>query len=696
MKVKKDIIWRIGIIYVLIVGSAVGVVARILYLQIAEGEKYQQMADEIAQMDMAVMPNRGIIYSSDGKPLVSSIPYYELRMDLHSSVVSDNVFDENVDSLAACLANEFKDKTKEIYKRNLIREREEGNRYYLIKRYVDYNRISEIKKFPIFNKGRYSGGMIIEQKKKRTRLFDELARRTLGKLIDNKGYLGLELAYEEELRGKEGVRLMQKTSDGRWVPIKDENEVEPVDGYDLITTLDLKIQDVAHTALLNQLKKHKAKYGCAVLMEVTTGEVKAIVNLGYDSVSDAYWEDYNYAIGARTEPGSTFKLASLMVAMEDGYITIDSEVDAGNGVYEYAKGVYMRDERAFHVMTAKEALEHSSNIGVSRFVYDNYKNDNYKYLDGLKKLGMYDMLDLEILGGKKPKIKDPSGDWSGVTLPWMSTGYSVEFTPMQILAFYNAVANNGVKVKPHFVKHLKYHGEIEKSFSAEVLVDKIASDKTIKQAQEMLKGVGENGTARRISTKELKVAGKTGTAKKLINGEYSNKYYQASFVGYFPADDPLYSCIVVVSEPLKSTGYHGAEVAGPVFKEIATKVYSMNMKLQEDIADSELDNDDLLPETLSGFQNHIKEVVDYSDVENDLGNNISWVDIINNEEVLETIPRYKDRFINDEMPDVIGMGARDAVFLLENAGYDVTLEGRGKVISQDTLLNSNNIILKLK
>ena len=494
--------------------------------------------------------------------------------------------------------------------------------------------------------------------------------------------MGLEGAFSDVLTGEDGKMVLRRINHGDWVPIHDENEIEPKNGLDIVTTIDVNIQDVAELALLRQLINNEAFQGCAVVMEVETGHIKAIANLRYDSTDSFYKETYNYAIGESIEPGSTFKLYSLITALEHGKIKLTDSVITGEGYTTY----YGRPLKDVHKIkdgrvTVRDVFEHSSNVGVSRIIYEAYKEEPEKYIEGLYDLGLNEPLGLDIQGEGKPYIKHPSAKktWYGTSLPWMSIGYELTITPLQNLTVYNAVANDGKMVKPMFVTEIKEAGIQKKAFKTEVIDNKIASERTIQQAQSLLEGVVENGTGRRTFAKSpYKVAGKTGTAQIAVGGKYNKTNYNASFIGYFPADNPKYSCIVVINNP--SAGkYYGGSVAAPAFKEIADKVYATSLALELET----------IEDTNKLHQIPANSTVWYADLKsiyNELGYSHKdfiydeqWAYAEINEEDIELKPEF---FPENLTPNVIGMKARDAVFLLESLGYQTTLKGKGKVRSQ--------------
>ncbi len=706
MKIKRDILWRVAIIYLGILFLAFFIIGRILYLQVFAGSEYSQKAKSVAVKDITIEPNRGDIYSANGRLLATSIPYYEVRMDVNSTGLDKKLFHEKLDSLARGLAGLFGDKSPYAYKKELISARNGGSRYHLIKRSVTYQQLQALKKLPILRLGRYKGGFIVIQHNQRILPHMNLAARTIG--YTNQGptgnVVGLEGAYDHYLKGVVGVRLMRKLPGEVWIPLNDNNEIEPRDGKDIITTIDVNLQDVAESALLRQLIKVNAHHGCAVVMEVSTGEIKAISNLQRDEQGH-YAEMYNYAVGESTEPGSTFKLPVLLAAMEDGYVDLYDTIDAGNGVVEYY-GVKMTDSRkgGYGRITVKEAFEYSSNVGLSKLVNRCYKGKETKFIDRLYSMRLNERTGLEIKGEGKPFIKYP-GDkfWSGLTLPWMAIGYEVQMTPLQILTFYNAIANNGRMMKPKFVKAISDHGKAIKKIKDEVINPSICSMSTIAKAKIMLEGVVENGTAKNLRNHHYKIAGKTGTAQ-IANQKYGYEQegevsYQASFVGYFPAQNPKYSCIVVVNSPTRSV-YYGNLVAGPVFREIADKVYSSQFQMIH-LADQQQGNKERGVEIPYSKHSHRKELYK---VLHEL--EIPFTDEVVNSEWVVTFRKdscieLKNRFVHEEqVPNIVGMGGKDAIYILENLGLNVEMQGRGFVQSQSlkpgTLVQKGDkIILEL-
>jgi cell division protein FtsI (penicillin-binding protein 3) len=682
---KKDILWRIYLLYFGACIFGVLIIGRIFIIQLVEGDKWSEKSRYLTTDLKNIEAVRGNIYSEDGSLLATSIPVYELRMDTKTEGLTNELFNAHIDSLAWCLSNLFKDLSPNQYVRQLREARAAGKRYHLIKRDVNYNQVKELKKFPIFRLGRYKSGLIVEKENVRKRPYDVLAARTIGYDREDVQPVGIEGAFQEVLRGQPGKRFEKRLAGGIWMPIKDGNEVEPIDGSDLITSLDINIQDVAESALKKQLELHNADHGCVILMEVETGYIKAIANLS-NRYGNGYYEYYNYAIGEATEPGSTFKLASLMAAFEDGVIQLDDTVDTKNGKHKFHDS-WMRDsnDKGYGKITLQEVFEKSSNVGISRVIYNAYSKNPQQFVDRITSMGLGKPLDLSIAGEGKPVIKnvnDPS--WSGITLPWMSIGYEVLLTPLQILAFYNAVANNGVLVRPQFVTKVVHNGKVTQEFKPVILNPSIASKPTIEKARIMLEGVvSPKGTASNLYNAVVSIAGKTGTAQ-IANDKYGYKYeqkvsYQASFVGYFPTDKPKYSCIVVVNGPSNDV-YYGNQVAGPIFKEVALKIYAKDPQFQQDIIHEEQELAVGVPLSKSGNATDLKTVFDHFKVPITISDlDAEWVHTNSGKDKVE----FTKAIIKPKMvPNVLGMGVQDAIFLLENAGIGVSIEGKGTVKRQ--------------
>lgn len=682
MAIKKEILFRVGLVYFGFALLAVAIIARIIYIQFVQGEQLRNKIKELTLKDITIEPNRGDILATDGRLLATSIPSYEIRMDMRANGLESEVFYEKIDSLALCLSKLFGDKPKSMYKKELTRAYREGRRFFLLKRRVDYLDLKELKTFPLFNLGRNKSGLVALQENIRFQPHQSLASRTIGYITKGETNVGIEGSFNKALKGVQGVRLMQRMAGGTWMPINDKNEVEPQDGYDVISTIDVNIQDVAESALRKQLASYDADHGCAILMEVKTGEIKAIANLGKDEYGN-YREKFNYAIGESTEPGSTFKLASLLVVLDDGHVQLDDTIDTKDGVIEfYGKKIKDHDDKGLGKISVKRVFEYSSNVGTAYIINKYYGKNPKAFVERLYDLKLNTPLGLDIEGEGKPEIKYP-GDkyWSKISIPMMSMGYEVRLTPLHTLTLYNAVANDGKMVKPRLVKALSYHGEVSTTYGTEILKSSICSGSTLKKVKEMLEGVVENGTAKNLKNANYKIAGKTGTAQiaKSKHGyrTASGISYQASFAGYFPADNPKYSCIVVVNSP-KNGIYYGNVVAGNVFKEIADKVYATSFDMHPRLKPVKEMVD--IPFSKTGLRKDLDYVFNKLDIE--VADNDVESEWISTEKKDNRIEYSKRTVIESLVPNVVEMGLKDAIYLLENVGLKVQVRGRGKVVRQ--------------
>src|SRR5664280_603110 len=682
MAARDEIVWRGALVYLIIGLLAVAIFVRILILQYVQRGKWADMSEKYVFKTAEMPANRGDILTSDDRLLASSVPYYTIYMDTRSSGMSSATWSDGINGLSAGLAQLLGERSASGWKSIITEARKKGDRYFLIQRKVDYEKLKKLKQLPIFSEGQYRGGMVAQAENKRIMPGGELAARTIGYLnLGSEGNeVGIEGAFDKDLAGKNGVAVKQRLTGGDWITVEGPNSVESRDGNDVVTTLDLDLQDVASTALLNQLRKNHADHGCAVLMEVSTGNIRAIANLGLEDDGD-YHESYNYAIGESTEPGSTFKLPSLMAAIEDGVIDTGDIVDTGNGIVKYYDHI-IRDTKEHGVITVKQVFEESSNVGTSKLIYEHYKNNPKDFVNRLYAMRLNKPLGIQLKGEGEPLIRYP-GDklWSGLTLPMMSHGYEVQLTPLQILTFYNAVANDGKMMRPLFVSAIMRNGSVIKSYDPEVIINSIASRSTIRKAKKMMEGVVENGTATNLKNPNYKIAGKTGTAqiaKEKYGYRSGNRVsYSASFVGYFPAENPLYSCIVVVNSPSNGV-YFGNVVAGTVFKEISDKVYATRFfrdykpEKKDEIKPS-------APDAGNGYRADINEVLKNLDVRYRRTSDDDWVAT---RESGDTVSLAGVKIQDGLIPDVRGMSLRDAVFLLENTGLRVKVNGKGKVLRQ--------------
>ncbi len=649
---KKSILKKFYLVASFMTLLLFSIVFRVVNIQYFQGEKYRQISKDLTQKPFTIYANKGNVYASDGNLLATSMSKYDIRMDVMS--VDPKIFSRDVKALSKELSK-FLGKSTQYYENKLRKARKFKNRYLLITKNIGYNDYVKMKQFPIFRLGVYKGGFIAEQKTVRAHPIGKIAERTIG-YHDQRGDAGIEGAYADEMTGVDGSRLKQKIGKGQWKPINNVNEQEPIDGFDVITTIDVNIQDITHHALLRQLEYFEADHGCAVVMDTETGEVKAISNLGRTK-EGKYYEKRNYAVWESHEPGSTFKLASLMAALEDKVIDTATVVDTEKGrIYIHGRKVEDSDRNGYGKISAARVFEVSSNVGIVKIIRKHYDHQPEKFIEHLENFGMTQKIGLPIKGEGKPIVPSPKNrkTWYGTSLEWMAWGYGVSVTPMQTLMLFNAVANDGVMVKPRFIKEIRKDNIVKKRFYKEVVNSRVTSEETIKKLKKVMENTVIRGTADNIYSPNFSMAGKTGTAKKYVSRHvnekgdtipagYSNKRYVASFAGFFPVEKPKYSCIVVIHDPNKKKGYYGATVAAPVFKEIAQKIYTSTPVEREFVTEK-----------------------------------------FNSEVIAENYKVYENTITSDDnkMPNLKGMPAMDAISLLENFGVKVKVRGVGKVKKQ--------------
>ncbi|MFD0799278.1 penicillin-binding protein [Maribacter chungangensis] len=644
----KSILTRLYFVAGVLVIFAGAVLFKLVSIQYVDGEKYMALAETRTTKMFTIAPNRGNLYSDDGSLLATSVSKYTIRFD--AVTVSDADFKENVKPLSDALAKLF-GKTSSHYQQILRKAKQNRNRYTLIARNLDYSEYMAVKQFPLFKKGPFKGGLIIEQKTKREHPLGKIAERSVGyERVDENGYhtkVGMEGAFSEYLSGVEGQRLKQKIAKNQWKPIGTDNIVEPKDGYDVYSTIDINIQDIAHHALLGQLERYKADHGTVIVMETETGEVKAIANLGRTE-EGKYYERLNYAIGESHEPGSTFKLMNLVAALEDKVADTSSVIDTEKGSWKLYRHRIKDTKRGGHgKISVSKAFEVSSNIAFAKMIHNGYKDNPEKYVNRLMSMGLHKELGLPVKGEGVPVIRYPGDQgWSGLSLAQMAYGYEVSLTPLQTLAFYNAIANGGELIRPRLIKEVKEWNKSIKKFDKEVLNSAICSKETASKVRQLLKDVveKEHGTGHGMYSNNFSMAGKTGTTQTNYVSKDKDKYeYISSFAGYFPADDPKYSCIVVIHKPDKSVGYYGADVSGPVFKSVAQKVYAAS------------------------------PLIDEIDMKEGFGNGL--------EKAYQGYFAYMQKEYS-KVPNLLGMSGMDAVSILENLGIEVEVKGNGKVFRQ--------------
>jgi len=660
---EKNISYRIYLVAFVIVIMAVGILVKLTNIQWVEGDYYRKLAQDRTVKNFVIPANKGNVYSADGSLLATSIPNYTVRFDAVAPKKED--FDKNIKALADSLAI-LLDKPSTHYYNEFRKARANKNRYLLLARGLSYTEYMRMKTFPLFNLGTNKGGLISDQKTVREHPIGKIAERTIGyERFDENGNptrIGIEGAFEEYLNGKDGKVLKQKIAKGQWKPISDNNQVEPQDGYDVISTIDVYIQDIAHHALLKQLEYYEAEHGCVVVMETKTGEVKAISNLGIGDDGN-YYETINYAVAESHEPGSTFKLIDLIALIDDNKVDTSKVYDSRGGDIMYHNR-HVRDSKkgGYGKVSLARGFELSSNTIMVQAVYENYKDNPKQFVDRINAMGLNKSLGLPFKGEGIPFIPQPKTKrWNGTSLPWMAFGYGVSMTPLQTLTVYNAIANNGEMVKPIFVKEIKEWNKTIKKFDKEVINPRICSDETVKKVRKILENTVKKGTGSKLYSKDFSMAGKTGTAQvDYAKGKHSDAmYYASSFAGYFPADNPKYSCIVIIHKPSKSKGFYGGDVSGPVFKRIAQKIFTD------------------VPST-----NEIKNLDRKSKMQE------------------ANFAKYSNLVSSEKVPNVHGMPGMDAVALFENLKMKVKVIGVGKVKKQSIqagqpIIKNNTITLEL-
>mgnify|MGYP000625089589 CR=1 FL=1 len=683
MNIKQSIVLRVRLAFILIALAAAAIPYQIIRLQLDEGDKWRAKAKTINFQYREVPATRGNIYAGDGSLLATSLPFYRVAMD--PTMAKDATIKEGIDELANNLSAYYRDRSAASYKRKIMDARHDKKRYIVLnRRQIGYQDMQRMSEWPVFNRGRLGGGVLFEKVEKRYQPFQSLASRTVGFINEDEYGAGIEYSFNDYLKGQTGKALFQRLAGGSWKPVFDAEDVKPEDGSDVITTLDVNIQDIAETALLRQLLDREAQFGSVIVMEVKTGEIKAIANLQKNKSGKGYGENYNYAIGdqGNTEPGSTFKLFSMLTLLEENKVSLEDKIETGNGAYRFYDRI-MRDAKngGYGTLTVREAFEKSSNVAISKLVEEHFGASPSKFLAYLDQTGLKEPFGFQLVGEGKPFFKTPgTKTWYGTSLPWISIGYESKLNPLHTLALYNAVANDGKMMKPYLIKAITKGNQIEERYDPEVIREEIASEKTIGLLKELLEGVVERGTARNISNDEFRIAGKTGTAQKLIDGRYTKKYY-TSFAGYFPADRPKYSMIVVIDSPKGFMAY-GGDVCAPVFKEIANRVYALDMELnpsnQTLIAEKDSE-DNPLPMIRAGKGSEIGQILAELGVPSETEESDEWVKTFAQEKTVN----WKDNPMDQEtIPDVSGLPLRDALFILENIGLKVDYTGKGRVKSQ--------------
>lgn len=713
---KTDTLWKTHLVYMLVLLFGVAILVKIILVQTKDSKELVKLAEKRELRVKELEASRGNIFSYDGKLMATSVPVFDVFFDSQS--VDQEIFVSKIDSLSQQMALLIPKRTAAQWKEYLSTAKAEGKRYHPIAKNISLSEYRQMQKFAIFNRGPFKGGIVAEKKTRRTRPYKELAGRLIGYVNENENlYVGLEGAYNDYLKGQNGHQLVRRIHHGDWIPVPSDEDVDAQNGDDLVTTFDINLQDIVESALNNTMVTNKAEQGCAVLMEVETGYVKAIANLKLNHETGQYEESYNFAMAERYEPGSVFKIASMVVLMNHNHnLKLDDKVNIGNGPIHFSNRV-MKDDHSFTkngIATVQEVIEQSSNKGTAVLITKAFMAHPERYVEGLYSLGLNKKIGTGIAGEAQPIIKHPDDKtrdgrkiWSNVSLPWMSIGYEVNVTPMHLITLYNAIANGGKMMKPQFVTEIRHGNQTVEKFEPVVLNEQIAPPEAINMLQTMLEGVTQRGTAKRqLKDCIVSTAGKTGTAQycdprlgySYRDPQTGRRLYNTTFVGYFPADKPKYSCIVVVSRA-RGQFWAAGSVSAPGFREIAEKVYAMRLGTQEDIAvadtarhikpDNVIVRHDKTLAYLNGMQN---EYTDYA-LDGD------WVTIENSKNGEAKIKKAEIRPAT--VPNLIGMNISDAVYLIESLGGKATFSGQGTVCQQslqpgDTLRKGRTIALKLE
>jgi len=703
MDVKRDILWRVYLSFILIVLVCILIIGKAFYIQQVQGKYWRSLSDSLHQRIVEIPAARGTIYSEDGQMLSTNIPQFDIYIDFRVSPLHEKtglLFRTHIDSLSMSLATLFKDKSAEKYKEELTQAYEASIGNYELRKKISYREYLQLIKFPLFKLGRYKSGMIAEEKNIRLNPYENIGYRTIG-LARDENKVGLEKSYDTVLNGRNGRQLVRAIAGGVTVPVQEgEFEIAPETGKDIISTIDVFIQEVTEKALMSMMVKNEAQTGVAIVMEVKTGKIKAIANLG--KVGEGkYAEDLNYAI-TPTEPGSTFKLVTLLSALEDGKVNLNSRVNLEGGVWKVSgQTVYDSEKHGKFDASILEAFEESSNVGMAKIAMAHYSNNVNEYFKHLTKLRLDSTSGLDLVGERQPRLVKPGSKlWGPTTLPWMAFGYNIEITPLQTLNLYNSIANNGVMMRPYLVNSIQEEGRILKSISPKVYNAQLCKPSTIRDLRIALEGVCINGTAKKLFAGSLyKVAGKTGTAK-VANGNkgYGEGIFQSSFAGYFPADNPQYTVVVIIKNKPHAANFYGASVAGPVFKEIADRLYSTYIQNKLEIApvfavkDSSLFNYSISKISLQTIAKQLS--IPYQD--SSIASN-NWIQLEGKGKNLKSVTQI----ISDTtMPNMTGMKLQDALWLCEKKGLLVKCVGKGKVVKQsiaqgETIIKGQQIQIDL-
>ncbi|MEY4097659.1 MAG: hypothetical protein RL170_503 [Bacteroidota bacterium] len=703
MDVKRDILWRVYLSFILIVLVCILIIGKAFYIQQVQGKYWRSLSDSLHQRIIEIPAARGTIYSEDGQMLSTNIPQFDIYIDFRVSPLHEKsglLFRTHIDSLSLSLADLFKDKSAEKYKEELTKAYEASEGNYELRKKISYREYLQLVKFPLFKLGRYKSGMIAEEKNIRLNPYENIGYRTIG-LARDENKVGLEKSYDTVLNGRNGRQLVRAIAGGVTVPVQEgEFEIAPETGKDIVSTIDVFIQEVTESALKKMMIQNDARSGVAMVMEVKTGKIKAIANLG--KIGDGvYTEDLNYSTRV-TEPGSTFKLVTLLSALEDKKVTLSSKLNLEGGLWTYA-GRTVKDAEVHgkHEATVLEAFEESSNVGMAKLAVTYFNDNPQAYFKHLSKLRIDTTSGIDLMGEGHPLIIKPNSKrWGPTSLPWMAFGYNIAIAPIQTLTMYNSIANNGVMMRPYLVNAIKEEGKIIKTMSPMAYEGTVCSASTIKDLRTALEGVCTNGTAKKLFVNSLyKVGGKTGTALVADgNKGYGEGIFQSSFVGYFPAENPQYTIAVIIINHPHAANHFGASVAGPVFKEIADRLYSTYIQNKLDIApvfavkDSSLFNYSISKISLQTIAKQLS--IPYQD--SSIASN-NWIQLEGKGKNLKAAAQV---FSDTTMPNMTGMKLQDALWLCEKKGLLVKCVGKGKVVKQsiaqgETIIKGQQIQIDL-
>jgi cell division protein FtsI (penicillin-binding protein 3) len=696
LEVKRDILWRVYLGFIGMIVLSLLILGKAFYIQRFQGNYWRSMSDSMHQRIVELDADRGTIYSEDGQMLSTSLPQFDIYIDFLADGLRDKegrIFKAHVDSFSIAMADYFGDKSAARYKKDLQAGYKSKSRYYLLKKKLSFDQYKIFRTFPLVKLGRNKSGVIVEVSSKRLSPFGLLANRTIGLSREHiasngkvkKQNVGLEKSYDSLLSGQKGQRLVRFIAGGA-VPVEGF-QVEPENGKDIYTTLDVNMQDISQNALLKMMVKSEALYGTCIVMETRTGKIKAMANLGRQK-DGSYWEDDNYALRV-TEPGSTIKLVTLLAVLDKGTFKLDDQVDVGSAGHMVVGPRNVNDaERApKSLLSVKECFSHSSNVGMSKLALKAFADDPSEFRKYLRKYHMDNRSPIDLSSIPAPRLapleKKNGGLMNMIT---MSFGYAIQVSPLHTLTLYNAIANDGTMMKPYLVNSIQNDGVMVRKFSPTILEEKIASSSIIDAAKESMEQVVTEGTGKyAFKDMPFMIAGKTGTAHVADgNIKYHHGVYQASFVGYFPANDPQYTCIVVIRSKPHAAVHYGGTLAGPVFREVATRIYSMYVEKK--------DPSMYAVRTDSTAYYYAGNTSDLKNVYHSLG--MAYADSVAKNEWANVYahnyhPVMSATAIKDKvMPNVKGMGLKDALYLLENMGLKVTVKGKGKIVSQSVAAGS--------